>query len=189
MSEPGDPVADAAPPLCAADVARVDHSSVGAEEQFIRFYRDGVPLLIGFLVRQGASAVLAADLAQDAMIEAYRQWAAIEHPRAWVRSVASRGLARHIGGLQEGAADPLPDGRPLVPDLQALAQWEADQELLRLLEPLPPRQRQVMAWFTDGYNIAEIARELDLTEETVRANLYKARKSTTVRMTCETEER
>jgi RNA polymerase sigma factor (sigma-70 family) len=192
VSEPGDPVTAATRPLPADDTAPIDSvpgDPNSTEEQFSRFYRADITLLVRFLVRQGARAALAADLAQDAMIEAYRKWTAIEQPGAWVRSVASRGLARHIARLPEEAADPLPDGHPLVPAPQELAQWESEQELLRLLAPLPTRQRQVLAWYTDGYTITEIARELGLTEDNVRANLYKARRTITAKMTRETEER
>jgi DNA-directed RNA polymerase specialized sigma24 family protein len=40
---------------------------------------------------------------------------------------------------------------------------------------LPPRQRQVLAWTFDGFKPSEIAAELGLKPEVVRANLKKAR--------------
>ncbi|MGC0416025.1 RNA polymerase sigma factor [Embleya sp. AB8] len=61
---------------------------------FSEFYRDHIRPLTAFLMRQGASTALAADLAQEAMAKAYRSWNEIHDPRAWIRTVASRDLLR-----------------------------------------------------------------------------------------------
>jgi RNA polymerase sigma-70 factor (ECF subfamily) len=61
--------------------------------------------------------------------------------------------------------------------LDALAEWESRQELLGLLLLLPPRQRQVLAWSVDGHTPTEIAEELSIGADAVRANLMKARRA------------
>jgi RNA polymerase sigma factor (sigma-70 family) len=64
-------------------------------------------------------------------------------------------------------------------DIRAL---EQRYDVLRLLDKLPPRQRQVLAWTYEGYTPTEIAEELRLTPEAVRANLYKARQAAAAHM-------
>ena len=56
--------------------------------------------------------------------------------------------------------------------------WEAFEqrhEILRVLERLPLRQRQVMTWTYDGCTPTEIAEALTMTPEAVRSSLKKAR--------------
>jgi RNA polymerase sigma-70 factor (ECF subfamily) len=151
--------------------------SAPAEGEFAGFYREFVPVLVGFLVWQGASAAVAADLAQETMIEAYRQWPRVQHPRAWTRRVASRSLVRHVARVEEAPVGTVPEAGALVRSPDELAEWENRHEILRLLACLPPRQRQVLAWSVDGHTPAEIAEELGIDPATVRANLLKARRT------------
>jgi RNA polymerase sigma-70 factor (ECF subfamily) len=44
-----------------------------------------------------------------------------------------------------------------------------------MIEQLPPRQRQVLAWTYDGATPTEIAEALQISPDAVRANLHKAR--------------
>ena len=46
-----------------------------------------------------------------------------------------------------------------------------------MLDLLPLRQRQVMAWTLDGYTPAQIADELQITAEAARSSLKKARRT------------
>ena len=148
-----------------------------ADATFSAFYRRFVPTLVGFLVWQGARLPDAADLAQVTMIEAYRHWSKIREPEAWARRVASRALARQIASVEEDSVDEIPEHNSLLPSLTNVTAWEQQHEVLRVLNLLPPRQRQVMAWRLEGYTPAEIAEELKITSEAVRASLKKARKA------------
>lgn len=47
----------------------------------------------------------AADIAQDTMLNAYRCWADITHPKAWVHTAASRALIRKIASAEEPVED------------------------------------------------------------------------------------
>ncbi|MEN3308920.1 MAG: hypothetical protein V7603_5122 [Micromonosporaceae bacterium] len=67
------------------------------------------------------------------------------------------------------------EGGP-VPEA-AVTEQAVDQDLLRLVADLPPRQRQIIALVADGYSQAEVAEALGLTPSAVRANLYKARRN------------
>ena len=142
---------------------------------FSAFYRAEVTALVNFLLWMGARAADAADLAQDTMIDAFRGWSQITHPRAWVRRVASRKYGRHFDRAAPGE---LPgDRNPLLATRDTFTDWEQHQEVLRRIAALPWRQRQVMAWSYDGYQPSEIAAELGITAEAVRSSLKDARRA------------
>jgi RNA polymerase sigma-70 factor (ECF subfamily) len=144
--------------------------------EFTAFYTTSVPRLVAFLRWQGASLPDAADCVQDAMAQCYRRWSDIESPYTWCRVAASRLYARRIARVLE---DPVEDleraGQPLLaPDLD-IDEFEQRHDFLRLLDQLPPRQRQVLAWTYDGATPTEIADTLHITPDATRASLTKAR--------------
>ncbi|MEU7800758.1 sigma-70 family RNA polymerase sigma factor [Micromonospora arborensis] len=166
-------------PSCRAapDLQHDDRQAV--EEDFATFFRSSVKPLIRFLVSSlGISVADAADAAQEAMREAHRKWRVINNPHAWIRTVASRKAIRKLANPAELLTDDVAALNPLlrVPPDQAVL-WEERQKVLRLFQTLPPRQRQVMAWTYDGYEPADIAKQLRITPEAVRSNLYKARRT------------
>src|SRR5262249_8029152 len=122
---------------------------------------------------QGVPLGHAADLAQETMILAYRHWATITHPEPWARRVASRLWARRLAETAEDSVADVPEPGPLLAITDVTA-WEQRHDVLRVLDLLPSRQRQVLAWTLDGYTPTEIATELQISPDTVRANLYKA---------------
>jgi len=144
---------------------------------FAVFYRSEVRPLVGFLMMQGAGVADAADLAQESMVEAFRRWVTIRHPRAWVRRVATRAYIRRATAIQEQPTCDVPEPSLLLRPQADIAVWEQRQEVLRALAALPQRQRQIMAWIYDGFTPQEIAEELGLTAEAVRASALKARRA------------
>jgi len=148
---------------------------VGDHAAFTTFYRAAVPGLVVFLQHHGAPLTDAAEVAQEAMIEAFRNWPAIRNPHAWVRTVAGRKLAGRLAAVEETPTEAVPEPTPPLPATLDTAEWEQRYEILRLLRLLPPRQRQVMAWNLDGYTPAEIADVLGLEPAAVRQNLRRAR--------------
>ncbi|GAA3022505.1 SigE family RNA polymerase sigma factor [Kitasatospora albolonga] len=146
-------------------------------KEFEDFYRSHFTRLVAFLMVQGAQLTLARDLAQETMIKAYRRWPDLTTPAAWARTVASRALVRHLSTVAEHPVDELPETR--LPRLRTdeLDEWEHRQELLTLLDGLPPRQRQVLAWHFAGHTPTEIAEELRIDPAAVRASLMKARRA------------
>ncbi|RKN05397.1 RNA polymerase sigma factor [Streptomyces radicis] len=146
-------------------------------EEFSAFYRATVPGLVGFLVNQGATLSVAADVAQETLIKAYQRWSDLDNPRAWAHRVASRALIRRIAEVREEPVERVPEPTSLLPRPDAAAEWETRHDILRALVQLPYRQRQVMAWTLGGYTPAEIAEELGMTPEAVRASLLKARRA------------
>lgn len=190
MDEPELPVGSPAVP----DQPRSQQSTTGGpapavDVAFSAFYRRFVPTLVGFLVWQGARLPDAADLAQVTMSEAYRSWSTIREPEAWARRVASRALARHIARVEEDPVEEIPEHSSLLRSLTNVTAWEQQHEVLRLLDLLPPRQRQVMAWTLEGYAPAEIAQELKIESEAVRSSLSKARKALAQHLSATGDER
>lgn len=147
------------------------------DEAFSAFYRTTIRSLVGFLVNQGAGVHVAADIAQDTMISAYQRWDNIDQPRAWVHTVASRALVRKIASSDEQPVEQVPEPTSLLTDQDAIANWESRHDLLPLLRRLPPRQRQVLAWNLSGFTPSDIAEQLDMSDDAVRASLYKARRA------------
>lgn len=166
-----------APPQRAlpSDQTSLDPDEVAA---LTAFYRENITALVRFLLSKRIRLVDAAEIAQEAMIEAARKWRTIEFPKAWVWRVAARKAVRMVASVEETPTDDVGTASPLLkvsPD--EAAHWEEKQEVLRLLRKLPPRQAQVMAWRFDGFKPAEIAEQLQMTPEAVRSNLRKARRS------------
>lgn len=154
--------------------------SPAAADAYVTFYREFIADLVAFLVWQGARLADAVELAQEAMIEAHRVWSAIRHPRAWTKRVASRKYARLIAQIEE-PLEPV-NLSLLLPSTLDISEWEERHEVLRLLNLLPPRQRQVMAWTYDGYSPSEIAVELNISSDAVRTNLTRARRTLAARL-------
>jgi RNA polymerase sigma factor (sigma-70 family) len=148
---------------------------VDAVQAFSVFYRESLQPLVAFLMYQGASLADAGDLAQEALAAAFHSWERIQHPKAWTRRVASRALIRQISRVED-PSEVVPERAVLLPD-RDISDWEEKHEILRLMRLLPPRQRQVLAWTLDGFKPSEIAAELGLKPEAVRANLKKARRA------------
>jgi RNA polymerase sigma-70 factor (ECF subfamily) len=144
-------------------------------KEFTRFYEEDIEKLIAFLIYQGASSTDAREIAQDAMAEAFRLWVGIAFPKSWVRTVASRAYIRRAVANREDPVSEFDESARAArtdDDLDAFVERDA---VVVVLRDLPFRQRQVMAWTWDGYSPGEIAVELGISADTVRASLYKAR--------------
>ncbi|MFJ3901360.1 RNA polymerase sigma factor [Streptomyces sp. NPDC090025] len=176
------PTQDPERPAEAVTVAATD---LDADAEFAAFYRAMIKPLVGFLVRQGASLPLAADIAQETMLSAHRRWADLRAPKAWVHTVASRELGRVLYGTKEEPVAELPAPTALLAHPDLASAWEAQDLALRVLAALPPRQRQVLAWTLAGFRPVEIAEQLELSAETVRGNLRKARLAAAAFLTAE----
>ncbi|SDC78496.1 RNA polymerase sigma factor [Actinokineospora iranica] len=145
---------------------------------FEGFYREQTPRVVAFLLVLGVQLSTAKDLTQEAMIEVYRRWDSIDHPKTYIRTVVSRNWAKHLAST-EFPTNEIPDRTPIDDNspLSEVLFSETSQAYRRALAQLPPRQRQVMAWTADGYRPREIAEILDISGDNVRANLRKARQT------------
>jgi RNA polymerase sigma-70 factor (ECF subfamily) len=150
-----------------------------APETFEDFYVREYPAVVGLAYALSGSRWGAEDLAQEAFMEAHRDWARIglyDKPGAWVRRVVANlsvsafrrraAEAKALARLPFGHEDPLPD----------LA--EGDPEFWAAIRSLPRRQAQVLTLFyLEDRSVAEIAEILDVTLGTVKRHLHDGRRA------------
>ncbi|MEW1551960.1 RNA polymerase sigma factor [Streptomyces tsukubensis] len=158
-----------------------------ADAQFSAFYRQHIRPLTGFLINHGECFQVAADMAQEVMTDAYRNWERITHPKAWVYKAASRALVRRIASVEE-PVDTIPEPGDLLLRPDAIAEWEARHDALPLLRSLPIKQRQALAWTLAGFTPTDIAEQLGERTDNVRANLRLARRAAAAYLTAREEE-
>lgn len=181
IDEPSEPEPSVQAPPLGED--RLGAPSSDYDAAFAAFYRDFMPRLTRFLLWQGAPLAEAVDIAQETMTALYKDWLRVRSPQAWSRRVGSRRWGRRIATLaHELCTDPgdiagtgVVTSVPRLIGADQVRAFEQHHDVLKLLEELPPRQRQVLAWTYEGYTPAEIAEELQLTPQAVRASLHKAR--------------
>ena len=155
--------------------ARLGRPVRDGREPFEVFYRREMPRLVA-LARALSGSGAADDLAQEAMLAAYRRWsevAAYEHPEAWVRRVCANhatSLLRRRGAETRAvlrlASQPSPDAEL---DERHEAFWA---EVRRL----PRRQAQAAALrYVYDLSVADIAATMDCSEGSVKVHLTRAR--------------
>ncbi|MDH6455369.1 MULTISPECIES: sigma-70 family RNA polymerase sigma factor [unclassified Streptomyces] len=147
-----------------------------ARSEFAGFYEKTMPRLVVFVLRHGADIHEAREAAQAAFAQAWERWESIEHPHAWLRTVAFRQLVR----VRERPEGPLQDTEGQSGGVCPVERIElgAQEELvLKVLAGLPMQQRRAFAWIYDGFTPQETAEALQTTPEAVRQNLARARKS------------
>jgi RNA polymerase sigma factor (sigma-70 family) len=160
----------------AADPALGAPARPGAAADFAACYRREMPGVVWFVMSLGASAEEAADAAQSAFAAAFAAWETIRYPAAWARRVAQRAYYRQAVS-REIPVETAPDRAGPLSVSAAVEFHDEAREVLAALAELPARQRQVMAWYVDGFSPAEIARQLGADPAAVRQNLAKARKN------------
>ena len=148
-----------------------------AVEPFDRFYAREFPRMVSIAYAVSGSRMAAEDLAQEAMIVAYRGWSevgALERPGAWVRRVV---LNRAASAYQRRRAEarallrlaPLRGEPPAELSAESAEFWH---EVRRL----PRRQAQAVALFyMEEASVAEIAEVMGCTESTVKVHLHHGR--------------
>lgn len=146
-----------------------------ASLDFAGCYARELPGLVWFVMSLGASAEAAADAAQSAFTDAFPVWPTIRHPHAWLRRVAQRAYYRRA--RREIPVESPPDQPGPLATASAAELHDEARAVSAALAQLPVKQRQVMAWYVDGYRPAEIAAELGADPAAVRQNLAKARKN------------
>ncbi|MEV6826627.1 sigma-70 family RNA polymerase sigma factor [Amycolatopsis sp. NPDC051102] len=174
MTDP-DPVEPSAASAATSD-KHAHQTAEAINATFTAFYRDHIKALVALLLVQGASLTTAADIAQETMTAAYKNWAQIKHPKAWTRTAAVRTFIRHKLNTREDVVEKLPEPTSLLRHDIALERWEQRQDLLSELEGLSHRQRHVVALFLDDMSAEQIAHDLDITPGAVREHLSQARR-------------
>jgi RNA polymerase sigma-70 factor (sigma-E family) len=145
-------------------------------ERFEMFYRRELPSLVALARALTGAPGSAEDLAQDAMIAAYRRWdevAALDLPAAWVRRVCANLATSQLRrrGVEARALLRL-GGRPEPPSEIP----PQDEVFWSAVRQLPRRQAQAIAlhYVYDMY-VSDIATTLECSESTVKAHLVRGR--------------
>ena len=142
--------------------------------EFDDFYRAELPRLVA--LARGLCAHRSEDVAQEAMLAAYRRWSHVgnlDHPEAWVRrACANLAVSAFRRQLVEIRATLRLSGRPSP----AVELEPSAAEFWALVRELPRRQAQCAALrYVLDMEVAEIARTLEIAEGSVKVHLSRAR--------------
>lgn len=156
-------------------VARLRDGSEEAADLLVRLYREK---LICFCHGYLGSREEAEDVVQDVFYRVLRSAAVPDSFRAWIYRICrnrcldlrrSRGRRRDDGTLPTGSRV----DAQLTGNLTKLIRGEQAEHLRRLVESLPPDQREVLHLrYAEGLSRAEIAEVLAIDEKLVKSRLY-----------------
>lgn len=160
--------------------SHMEQPLIAGLESFDVFFRRESRRLIGLAYALSGSRLAADDIAQEALLVAYRKWdevGRLDNPAAWVRRVvANRAVSEmrkrfaEAKGLSRLAARK-PVGE--LPEFAAESEW-----IWREVRRLPRRQVQVIALrYYDQLSMAEIAGVLECSKESVNTHLRRARET------------
>lgn len=150
------------------------------QEAFAALFRHYAPRVKGFLVKSGADAALAEELAQDVMATVWRKADLFDPARAsvatWVFTIARN---RRIDVLRK-ARRPEPEDLPWGPEPEpdqadALQMQQETRKLAAALAALPASQRELIerAYFGD-LSHGEIAAQTGLPLGTIKSRIRLA---------------
>jgi RNA polymerase sigma-70 factor, ECF subfamily len=141
---------------------------------FDAFYQEEYSGLVQLAFVLSGSRYGAEDIAQDALVAAWKKWHELEQPLAWTRRVVANLAASAIRRrMAEGRAMV----RLAIDRREPIAELPApDTEFWAAVRKLPTRQRQMLAlYYLGDCSVSEIAVTLRCAEGTVRATLHKGR--------------
>jgi RNA polymerase sigma-70 factor (ECF subfamily) len=146
------------------------------------------PRLYRFALRLARDPATAEDLAQEALLRAWRGRARLRDERSvrgWLFQIVVnlwRDHLRRRSTLDEELAEPSAVVCPERPQ-RALEERELVEQALAALDELPQRQREVLYLHAcEGLSIAEVAQALDSSPDAVKASLCLARKRMRARL-------
>ncbi len=160
-----------------AELSAEDHViHLRSTERFEAFYIRELPSLVALARALTGAPGSAEDLAQEAMIAAYRRWdevAALDVPAMWVRRVCANLATSQLRrrGVETRALLRLGNRRQQHTELAP-----ADDDFWASVRKLPKRQAQVIAlhYVYDMY-VSDIALTLECSDSTVKAHLVRGR--------------
>ena len=155
-------------------------SQPGGAGSFDAFFVVEFPRMVAFATALVGDRAVAEELAQEAMLQAYRNWATVagyDRPGAWVRRVTAnlasstrkrRGIeARAIARAKARVTDHGPDA----------ATVDAGDRFWGLVRALPRRQREAIALhYLEDWSVRQIAEFMGCSESTAKAHLQKGRR-------------
>jgi RNA polymerase sigma-70 factor, ECF subfamily len=143
-----------------------------------------VPRVYRFALRLTCDPGAAEDLTQETFLRAWRQRDRLREPRAarvWLFRITANLWRDQLrrGRSPVARAEPLEDTQTskLRPPELLVCEREELARALQALSQLPPRQREVLYLIAcEEMTAADVADVLDITTESVKANLSLARK-------------
>jgi RNA polymerase sigma-70 factor (ECF subfamily) len=152
--------------------------AVRAPEPFDSFFRREFRLMVGLAYALSGSQVAAEDIAQEALLAAYRRWdevGSLDSPGGWVRRVVANqsvsSIRRHMSEAKGLIRLRLRHENVARPEMPSDSEW-----IWTLVRRLPRRQAQVVAlYYFDGLTMSEIGNVLEISKESVNTHLRRAR--------------
>ncbi len=149
---------------------------------FSVFFHDEHPRLVAMVLALSGDRAHAEDVAQEALLRAYRRWGVVsgyERPGAWVRRVAlnlarsARRRRRNEGRavLRLASAPPPAVEDPVAGPVVAADVWAVVRTL--------PRQQAaaLVLYYLADESVADLAVSLGCAEGTAKAHLHQARRA------------
>ncbi|TYB42251.1 sigma-70 family RNA polymerase sigma factor [Actinomadura chibensis] len=154
--------------------------AVAARQDYLDFFAAEFPLVVRFVMLDGADHHKAQDCAQHAFLKGWQRvldgrWGTVGEPRAWIRTVALRHHRSSYRPCPEIPVQRLPDAIAPGPGHAELTGQERD--LVAVLQVLPEDVRTVLAFHLDDISNSVIAAHLGVTEQRVRDLLKRARRN------------
>lgn len=148
-----------------------------ADTSYREFYDRELPAMVALAAAVTGSHVLAEDIAQDAMIKAYRRWDTVstyDKPGAWLRRITiNQALSTRRRAAAEVKAR-LRLGAERIPALSPAPDHHDD--VWAAVRSLPGQQRAAVALhYLEDRPVAEIADILGCAESTAKVHLHRGR--------------
>lgn len=141
------------------------------------FYRRELPAMVALAAAVTGSTIAAEDIAQDALVRAYRRWdrlATYDKPGAWLRRVTIN-LAL---STRKRAATELKARLRRGPEPTLTPAPTHHDDVWAAVRQLPGQQRAAIALhYLEDRPVAEIAGILDCAESTAKVHLHRGRQA------------
>lgn len=157
----------------------IDDCAAGKPKAQEALYRMFAPKMFGVCLRYSASQQEAEDNLQDGFIKVFANIKGFRHEgsfEGWMRRImVNVALEKYrknkvVFGVEDMR---LYDNADTSEDILSVL---SEQELLRLIQELPPRYRMVFNLYViEGWSHKEISEELEISEGTSKSNLARAR--------------
>jgi RNA polymerase sigma-70 factor, ECF subfamily len=150
----------------------------GPVSSFDGFFLVEFPRMVAFATVLVGDRAVAEDLAQEAMLRAFRNWETVsgyDRPGAWVRRVTANlaSSSRRRRGIETRALERVERPGATTDAVDA----DGAERFWALVRALPTRQREAVALhYLEDWSVRQIADFLGCAESTAKAHLQKARR-------------